>query len=119
MEYSFASCISLHTIAKITVDENTIFKGTFDGCTAIENLTIGGIIGQDGFNVQWSKKLSKASWISIINALSATATGKSITGSLESVQRAFETSAGAMDGDASAEWLNLIASKSNWTINLV
>jgi hypothetical protein len=116
----FTECFKLKTIECLEVHENLIYANTvFGKCYELENLTIEGTIGQNGLNLQWSTKLSKASWISIINAISATATGKSITGSLESVQRAFETSAGAMDGDASAEWLNLIASKSNWTINLV
>lgn len=115
----FLECLKLKTIECLEVHENLTYNNVFVQCNELENLTIEGTIGQNGLNLQWSTKLSKSSWISIINALSSTATGKSITGSLESVKRAFETSAGAMDGDASAEWLNLIASKSNWTINLV
>jgi hypothetical protein len=116
---TFQNCQSLHTIEAFRVSEDSIFDSTFLNCFSLENLTIEGTIGQKGLNLQYSTKLSKASWISIINALSSTATGKSITGSLESVKRAFETSAGAMDGDASAEWLGRIADKANWTINLI
>lgn len=119
LHYTFRDCSLLETIDKLIVTENLVFSTTFNGCTNLKEVTFEGVIGQDGLNLQWSTKLSKASWISIIDALSSTATGKSITGSLESVKRAFKTSAGAMDGDSSAEWLNLIASKSNWTINLV
>jgi hypothetical protein len=96
------------------------FDSAFVRCSNLVELIIeGGVIGQNGFDVQWSTKLSKASWISIVGALSGTTSGLSITGSLESVNTAFETSAGAKNGSTSTEWLNLIATKSNWTINLV
>lgn len=116
----FLECLKLTTIECLEVHENLTYNNSvFEKCFELENLTIEGVIGQSGINLQWSTKLSKSSWISIIDALSSTATGKSITGSLESVKRAFETSAGAMDGDQSAEWLGRISYKSNWTINLV
>jgi hypothetical protein len=115
----FGNCRELVTIDKLKVKENITYNSWFNNCFALENLTIEGVIGQNGFNVQWSTKLSKASWISIINALSETTSGLSITGSLTSVNTAFETSAGANDGSTSAEWLNLIANKNNWTVNLV
>ena len=38
-------------------------------CTSIANLTIEGVIGQNGFNVQWSTKLTHDSLMSITNAL--------------------------------------------------
>lgn len=119
LTYTFAWDGALHTIARVRIDEDTRITNTFDALYQLKNLTIEGTIGQNGFNVQWSTKLSKASWVSIINALSATTSGLSITGSLTSVNTAFETSAGAKDGSTSAEWLNLIATKSNWTVNLV
>jgi hypothetical protein len=117
----FAWTTSLISIEKLILkaDGSQEFRGTFEGCSSLIEITIEGVIGQDGLNLKWSTKLSKASWISIINALSPTATGKSITGSLESVQRAFEVWEGAMDGDQSAEWLGRIADKANWTINLI
>lgn len=73
---------NLHTIAKITVDENTRFDRAFDDCSGLINLTMAGTIGQNGFNVQWSKQLTHDSLMSIINALkdySGTDTWKSIT----------------------------------------
>lgn len=88
-------------------------------CNALEDITIEGVIGQNGFTVQQSTKLSKSSWISIINALSTTTSGLSITGSLTSVKKAFETSEGANDGNTSAEWKALTDTKKNWTISLV
>lgn len=119
LSMTFYNTPALQTIEKLIVFDDTTYNTPFTYCYALENLTIEGTIGQNGFNVQWSTKLSKASWVSIINALSETTSDLSITGSLESVNTAFETSAGAKDGSTSAEWLNLIANKNNWTVNLV
>ena len=116
---SFGRCDNLETIEKLIVKEDLIFTASFAYCPKLKNLTIEGTIGQNGFDVQYSKSLSKASWQSIVSHLSDTKTGLSITGSLDSVNKAFETSDGANDGSSSAEWLNLIATKQNWTINLV
>lgn len=117
--FNTTSKSKLHTIEKIYVNENTKFINTFVYMTALVNLGVEGVIGQNGLDLQWSTKLSKASWQSIIAALSSTASGLSMTGSLVSVNTAFETSPGANDGSTSEEWLTLIATKSNWTINLV
>lgn len=82
----------LKTIRKLIVCETTPFgSDTFKYCLALENLTVEGTIGQAIFNVQWSTKLNKASIASIVNALSATTTGLSVTLSLEAVNKAFET----------------------------
>ena len=91
----------------------------FTNCFQLQNLTIEGIIGQNGFNVQWSTKLSKASITSIINALSETTSGLTVTLSKTAVNNAFETSAGAADGSTSEEWTTLEGTKTNWTISLV
>ena len=96
-----------------TFTNNSFIKGT--GLTSI---TIQGTIGQNGFNVQWSTKLSHDSVVSIINALSNTTTGLTVTFSLAAVNKAFETSEGANDGSTSAEWQALIGTKPNWTIAL-
>lgn len=108
----------LHTIKKITLESGTIISNWFDYCTSLVNLTIEGTIGQNGFNVSWSP-LSKASLISVINALSDTTTGLTVTLRLAAVNTAFETTAGAADGSTSDEWTALIATKPNWTINLI
>ena len=65
----FANAKELHTIRKIVVSEMNKFTSWFDYCYALENLAIEGTIGQKGFNVQWSTKLSHDSLMSIINAL--------------------------------------------------
>lgn len=116
----FLSCKKLKTIDKIILPDRAFnYNSWFNGCDALENITIEGIIRSNGFNIKSSSKLSKASITSIINALSSTTSGLSITLSNTAVNKAFETSDGANDGSTSADWNALIAPKSNWTISLV
>lgn len=103
---------TLKRIPLLRVNEQTTYASTFDYCQGLTNFTIDGTIGQNGFNVQWSTKLSKASIISIINALSTTTSGLSVTLSKTAVETAFGST-------ASEEWIALINARSNWTINLV
>jgi hypothetical protein len=77
-----------------------------------------GVIGKD-VSFGNSDKLTHDSIASIINTLSATTAGQSVTFSVTAVNNAFETSSGAADGSTSAEWNALVATKSNWTISLV
>ena len=92
---TFGYCSKLKTIAKIGVDENTQFADAFISCTRLENLTIEGVIGRNGFNLKSCTKLSKASITSVINALSdnvlhlETITNPTITLSKTAVENAF------------------------------
>lgn len=90
-------------------DGSQKFTSPFANSKGIVNLSITGVIGQGGFDVQWSTKLSKASITSIINALSTTTSGLAVTLSQTAVNNAF----------TSDEWSALIATKQNWTISLV
>lgn len=108
----------IETIDKLVFADRTGFDHAFDYSPRLVNLTIEGTIGQGGFNVSWSP-LSKASIISVINALSSTTTGLTVTLRLAAVNTSFETTAGAADGSTSDEWTALIATKPNWTINLI
>lgn len=109
----------LKTVDELIVDENVKYSSLFNNATALENLTITGTIGQNGFSVAQSTKLSRASIISIINALSDTTTALTVTLSKTAVDKAFETSPQASDGSQSAEWTALEGTKTNWTISLV
>lgn len=111
---AFNPCSHLITIDKLILSElgDNVFKTPFNNCTKLENITIEGVIGQNGFDMQWSTKLSKASITSIINALSSTTSGLTVTLSKTAVNSAFGST-------TSDEWLNLIATKPNWTISLV
>ena len=115
----FNGCSGLTTIPQLDTSKGTGFGNMFYGCSALTNLTIAGSINTSGMNLKSATKLSKASITSVVNALSASASGKSITFSKTAIDSAFETSSGAADGSTSDEWLNLIATKSNWTISLI
>lgn len=65
-----------------------------------------------------STKLSHDSIVSIVNALSPTVTGQNVCFSETAVNKAFETSTDADDGSTSAEWNELISTKTNWTFTL-
>ena len=110
---TFHSCNNLHTIPKLIVKSTTTYTTPFTNCAALENITIEGTIGQNGFDVQYSTKLTKASITSIINALSITTSGLTVTLSATAVNNAFE------GGSTGTEWLTLKATKSNWDISLV
>lgn len=111
---TFKDCKSLHTIRKIVLKEgfNIVMDSTFTNCTALENVVFDGIIPKN-INMQWCTKLTHDSLTNLINALSTTATGQTVTLSATAVNNAFD---GGSEGD---EWLNLIATKNNWTISLV
>lgn len=66
----FGEMRSLKTIDKLIIksDGSQVFGNTFTNDDKLENLTIEGTIGQNGFNVQWCP-LTHESLISIINAL--------------------------------------------------
>lgn len=119
MDTVFQDCTQLKTIRSLTLENIVRFaSNAFRNCKALEELNMYGTIDVDGLNLSAATKLNKTSWISIINALSSTTSGLSITGSLASIQKAFETSEGANDGDTSPEWEALENTKTNWTINL-
>ena len=67
-DYTFANCTKLKKIAMMRVNENTTFNNTFAGCYALEDLTISGTIGQNGFQVTHSP-LSRDSVLGIVSAL--------------------------------------------------
>lgn len=100
------------TIDKVIVTQNVHFSNFPGAAQQLENITFEGTIAQKGLDLQYSTKLSKASIASIINALSATTSGLSITLSKTAVTNAFGST-------TASEWTTLVGTKSNWTINLV
>lgn len=112
---AFWGARSLHTIEALIFRDNgsqTFSNTTFNNCKSLANInSVAGVIGSS-VNFQWSVLLSKASIANIINALSATASGMTLTLSETAVTNAF----GSTTAD---EWTALIATKSNWTISLV
>ena len=109
---SFQGC-KAHTIDKIILKDDgsqTMQGSPFTSMVNLRNITFEGVIGVN-FNIK-NSPLTKESITSIINALSSTVSGKEATFSKQAVNNAFGSS-------TSEEWLNLIATKSNWTISLV
>ena len=105
----FVSCFYLKTIRHIKIHENETFTSWFTNCNALENITFDGTIAQNGLNLQWSTKLSRASIENIIGCLSPNTTGLTVTLSKTAKEAAFTAD----------EWDALIATKTNWTISLV
>lgn len=114
----FSMANSLVTVDNIILKEDGT-QTTADflySCRALENLTITGTIGYS-IDVHNSTKLTRTSIESIVNALSDTATGQTLTLSETAVNTAFgdENNYG-MD---TAQWGQLCDSKPNWTITLM
>lgn len=110
----------VETIDKIIVPEGLKYSSTFQGCANLKNIVFEGVIGEN-INFQWSTLLTRASIESILNALSDTATGKTLTLSNDAVYEAFAL----RDDDGNklpyleGIWAEYIYIKSNWTITLV
>ena len=120
----FTGCADLQSIQKLIfkADGTTpIGSSMFQNCSALTEIEeIEGTIGQNGFDTHWSTKLSKASIESIVNALSATTTGLTVTFSKTAVNNAF-----GIDVDDETTWgegtafYALRHSKDNWTFSYV
>lgn len=102
---AFYNAKNLHTIDKLICSETTNWSATLYGCTALENLTIEGMIGQNGFSVAQSP-LTHESLMSILNALKdLTADGSSLAVTLGADNLAKLTDAE-----------KLIATQKGWTL---
>lgn len=108
---AFDRCVKLSWIDKIVfrLDGKNTFVDTFRECSSLVHVSVDGVIGQNGFDVHWSTLLNKDSITSIINALSTTTSGLTVTLSKTAKEAAFTDD----------EWAALIATKTNWTISLV
>lgn len=100
----------IKTIDKLILKEENTFPNTFTKQAELTNITIEGTIG-NSIDFQYSTKLTKASIESIINALSDTASGKTLTLSHDAVTNAFI--------DYQMTWVRLVGTKPNWTISLI
>lgn len=107
---TFGGCTDLHTIRKLTFPEGITANfnaDAFAGCTKLKNVEFAGVIA---FNINMQDcPLSKESMTSLINTLSGTASGKTVTLNKTAKETAFTAD----------EWASLIATKSNWTFSLV
>ena len=118
LSYTFYQADKLKNARTLHVEAGTAYTSPFYGCTALEEVRFTGTIGKGGLSFASCTKLSKASIESVISCLSASVSGLTITFSRAAVNNAFETEKGMGNGSTTDEWLNLIATKSNWTIAL-
>lgn len=109
-----------HTIDKLIIkpDGSTEYGNGFKYANKLKNITIEGTIGKN-WNMQWCP-LSKASIISVVNALSQTTSNLTVTFKKAAINEAF----GINVDDVStypegSEFYNLRNSKSNWTFSYV
>ena len=104
----------IETIDKLIFSENTgIAANTFLYNEALTTITeIEGTIAK---SIAFTHSpLNKATILKVVNALSDTATGMSVTFNRNAVAKAFEF----VGDEESEEWKNLTATKINWTISL-
>ena len=119
----FANNKYLKTIRKLIFAETTILAiNAFTEASALENITIEGTIACD-IDLHWSTLLTEESITNIINHLSDTTSGKTLTLSATAIYNAFGASPKDWDGDGneegwigSTEWVDLVSTKPNWTI---
>ena len=77
--YVFASMSNLVEIEKLILSSKTPQNNMFYQTPSLTTLTIEGVIDKNGFNVQWSTKLSRTSFLSILKALNITVIGVTVT----------------------------------------
>lgn len=114
----FYRSYDLKKVDKLIVGENSVIVSSFNNCSSLTDIIFEGVLANNGINMQWCP-LSLESITSLVNVLSETTNGLSITLSASAVNKAFETADGLSDGVSSEKWLSLVATKSNWTISLV
>lgn len=122
---TFTECSNLITIDKLVLRNDGLqtFSVPFFNTKNIENITIEGVIGQNGFDLSPCTKLSRASITSVMNALDTNTydESRSVTFSKAAVDKAFEETEGANNGSDSTEWNILYANAYNhggWSVVL-
>ena len=119
IQQTFYNAQQIQSIEKVILndDGSQTITNPFNWNYDLEEIRFEGVIG-GSMTFGHATKLSKASIQSIVSHLSDTTSGKTLTLNKTAVNNAFETVSGTADGSTSEEWLNLVASKPNWTISL-
>ncbi|MBE6571228.1 MAG: hypothetical protein E7656_03135 [Ruminococcaceae bacterium] len=99
-------------IEKLVVTDKTVFTDMFNYCYELCDLVIEGKISTGALNLKYSTGLSADSIKSVIDALSDSTTGLSLT-----LPAAAQTTYAAKYGQSA--WNTLIDTKRNWTIAFV
>lgn len=109
---TWQGCYVLETIEIVRSDESSIYGVAFGDCKNLKNITFEGVIGQN-ISFDTSTKLTAESIANIVEHLSDTAEGMTLTLSQTAVNNADWTNTDY------ADWATLIATKTNWTFSLV
>ena len=110
----FSGATNVKIIRTITVKETNAFSNWFQSCKELQDVTFAGIIASD-IDFKDCKELSKDSITNIIEHLSTTSSGKTLTVSKQAVNTAFNMT----DDNPSEEWTTLVGTRQNWTISRV
>ncbi len=108
----FAYCAQLKRIDKLIVDANNAYASAFVNCFNLRRLFVEGEIASS-MNLQWSPYLYAESFVSIVEALSDSTEGLSVTFSESALNNADWSTT------EYASWDELVATKQNWTFTLV
>ena len=115
----FAWSTGIKKIEEISVSEATPYQLMFNGTSNLEEIRFKGTIAQNGLDFKSCTKLSKESIEDVIEHLSDSTGGLTVTFSKVAVDKAYEKSEGANDGSDCSVWLDDKNDyKPNWTIAL-
>lgn len=112
--------VEIEKIILPSSNNDITFVNWFYRCYELQHITFEGLISNN-IDFKDCPKLTKASITSIINALSTTTSGLTLTLSRDAVDVAFwdYSSLDEVPGTMSAEWYRLVETRNNWTITLV
>jgi hypothetical protein len=112
--------VHVSKIEKIIVTEQTVYTSWFlNSGNYLVDVVFEGTIATGGLDMRSCNKLSKASIISIMEALSTTTTGLTVTLSRTAVDTAFAAEGETSGGIYREEWGNYVLARPNWTIALI
>ena len=106
--YVLTNMPKLVRVPKIIVNPNINFLGWFTSLPALEEIRFEGIIGKD-LDIHWSTKLSAESYESILDCLSTTSSGQTLT-----LPTTAEATYDAKHG--SGAWAERVKGLTNWEI---
>lgn len=118
---TFGYAYYCNTIDEVILSEENTFNNTSFRLPSLVEIRIRGTIANSGVDFRWSTKLSKASIESIINALSTTTSGLTVTFSQEAIDRI----SAEEEGGSYVWWYRLAGDgendgiRPNWNIVLV
>lgn len=120
LSYTFGTSSKVETIEKLILsDKITTVANAFEGCSKLTHVIFDGIIAITGLNLKWSTKLDTESIVSLIETLSPTTSGMSVTLSQTAVNNMVFPITSEKTNTTYNNWNELTGTKTNWTITLV